>query len=715
MDHYHSTGRTMGLVASHRRRILTGAEYDHFFITPQGNNIVLSGSASVFDTLDSILNIVSKTLSDTTKIAAKLKRGKKEDSCKAIFDFAYNHIQYEKDKDGVEQVRRPARSWADRKTGIDCDCFSVFVGSILTNLKIPFYFRIIKRNYATDYSHIYIVVPKNKKFNLQVRNDYYVIDPVLDKFDKEADSITQKFDKMGGITLEYLDGLSEAKTFGQIHTTFGTEFNGLDGLGDAQVAGKLVSGIKQHLVNTRRMIDHVPSNGLYNKDNFRQALTYALANWDDPVKRDNALELLSKQDDKIMNVQGINGFCGLSGVEDQITDMLLGGCYVGRDGALHGLGLQGGFFAKVKNVVKNTTQKVVTVAKKASVAVATVAKKVGKAILKYNPLSVSIRLGMLMAAELNFAGISKKLMWGYTTLAQAKAKGISEDTWNRSKSALASVEKLFVKALKGEASALQKAVLGGKRKAATGLGNPAALAPAMAFIVKVGTIINKAFAGAKNIKEVIDTGSDALKNVTEAKSLLDFSTKNPTAADEFDENADYVDDTTVKSQAATGLPPGGYPTQNAASRNPSTDIYSQPSGPAVYTQATVLPANMQVAVTPSNVQVAVPGVTPSAYVQNPTGNDPGTAVISPNENIQNSTAIDPGTAVITPAATTTTKSGGAGIFVALAALAALLFMGKSKGKAINGTEETKAEKTASRPATTHKSKNHKKKVVKFSV
>jgi len=33
--------------------------------------------------------------------------------------------QYEKDATGIEQIRRPSRSWADRKRGIDCDCMSV--------------------------------------------------------------------------------------------------------------------------------------------------------------------------------------------------------------------------------------------------------------------------------------------------------------------------------------------------------------------------------------------------------------------------------------------------------------------------------------------------------------------------------------------------------------------------------------------------------------
>ena len=605
MELYRPTYGTLGLVATHRRRIVSGSEYDSLFPKPDGNNVILSGNATVFMTLDNVVDITGKTLNDTKRIAAKLKRSNTKDTLKAIFDFAYTHIQYEKDKEGVEQLRRPARAWADRKTGIDCDCFSIFVSSILTNLKIPFYFRIIKRNYSTDYTHIYVVVPKTKKFNLSTRGDYYVIDPVLDRFDKEADSITQKFDKMGSIPLEYLDGLGHTyqPSYGSTASLYGTEFNGLsDAMGEAQAINMMIKGIKQNLVNSLRMIDKQPSNGLYHKKNMKLALQYAIKNWDDPTKRDQALDVLARQDDKLMNVKAINGICGLDGLGDGLADLVFGGntLAVGVNGQLVDGGM-GGLFSKVKEAVKNVGAKVVAVAKKVNAKVVDVAKKVGKAILKFNPLSVSIRLGMLLACELNFAGMSKKMMWGYATLEQAKAKGISEDTWNRSKSALASVEKLFCKALKGDAKALRKAILGGKRGAATGLsgsiglGNPAALAPALAFIAKVGGILKKAFAGAKKVSEVMESGKELLQANKEAGDVNSFEQANPNSTNEFDENAEYVDDSPTtqpqpaqgKSSASTSYKPS-IPAPSAVNPSviqPSQENYQNYTAPNANAQA----------------------------------------------------------------------------------------------------------------------------------
>jgi hypothetical protein len=40
-----------------------------------------------------------------------LRRSSTLDTCKAIWDFIYDYVQYKLDKRGLEQLRRPARSW----------------------------------------------------------------------------------------------------------------------------------------------------------------------------------------------------------------------------------------------------------------------------------------------------------------------------------------------------------------------------------------------------------------------------------------------------------------------------------------------------------------------------------------------------------------------------------------------------------------------------
>ncbi|NJO91150.1 MAG: hypothetical protein HC831_20915 [Chloroflexia bacterium] len=104
----------------------------------------------------------------------------------------------------MEQLRRPNRSWADRKTGIDCGCFSIFVSSILTNLKVPHLFRIAK--YTQDvYQHVYVIVP------VAGANKYHTIDCVLSQFDYEKPYKQQKDFNMSlqGIDVAVLSGVSD--------------------------------------------------------------------------------------------------------------------------------------------------------------------------------------------------------------------------------------------------------------------------------------------------------------------------------------------------------------------------------------------------------------------------------------------------------------------------------------------------------------------------
>src|SRR5574343_357488 len=127
---------SLGVTASHIRKIKPGTQYDRYFPATIGTNPLLTNGADVFQTVDYIEKLVKQTLDQTKKIAPVLKGASLMDTCKKIFDFCYGHIQYKLDKPGEEQLRTPARAWKDRRTGIDCDCFSIFVSSILHKLGI---------------------------------------------------------------------------------------------------------------------------------------------------------------------------------------------------------------------------------------------------------------------------------------------------------------------------------------------------------------------------------------------------------------------------------------------------------------------------------------------------------------------------------------------------------------------------------------------------
>ena len=180
--------------AKKKRNIKSGNEYDHLFPRSENDNKTIRRNANVYHTVDFIPKVVKETLEQTKSISKILKGTTTYETCSNIWHFVYGHINYKKDNDGYEQIRSPARTWHDRIQGVDCDCYSVFISSILMNLGIPHILRITK--YHRDYfQHIYPIVPYNGK--------YITIDCVTDNFNYEVPFSEKKDYPMD---LQYLNG-----------------------------------------------------------------------------------------------------------------------------------------------------------------------------------------------------------------------------------------------------------------------------------------------------------------------------------------------------------------------------------------------------------------------------------------------------------------------------------------------------------------------------
>jgi hypothetical protein len=203
------------MVAERKRRLKEGREFDHLFPPPSEQDIVIKKSANVEDTLKLIRQALPKTLWQTEKIAKVLRGRTLEETCSNIWHFVYNHIQYKRDEDGVEQVRSPRRTWWDRKTGVDCDCYTVFILSILRSLNIDCLARVTKypKKFpeVPRWQHIYPIVPKPGHYEdyIDERDRYIVIDCVKDRFDDEQPYLECKDYDM---RLDYLDGIEEEGT-----------------------------------------------------------------------------------------------------------------------------------------------------------------------------------------------------------------------------------------------------------------------------------------------------------------------------------------------------------------------------------------------------------------------------------------------------------------------------------------------------------------------
>lgn len=441
----------LGLVASGRRNILPGYEFEKLYAKSEllGNNPIIGGDHSdTYDTLNHMAKIVRDTLNDTKKVAPTLIGRSLEETLRNNWNHVYKHFQYKKDAQGIEQVRRPARSWVDRKEGIDCDCMTVLLSSLLHWQKISHTFRKAQYNAETGWQHVYVVVPKNgvsidafDKYNQVDRNKYYVLDCVVDKFNYEVPFI-KKFDKL--MKIQYLNGLDQATLNGGVTSQlangfnpmstaellagFGCEFDGLDGFGDAlqpmQLQSMFLRGLRQHLVNSRQIIALNPAltAGLYEPALFVQRLDALIASFDNGTLGTTLRELANMED---------------------------------RDG-LGGHGPLGNIFKKIASGVKKVAQKVASTVKTVATNIKKTApivvqkikediKSVAKFVVRYNPLTIAVRNGLLLAMKINLFRMAEKLGYGYWTEAQAAQAGLDIAEWKKAKDKLDKVRNIHKK------------------------------------------------------------------------------------------------------------------------------------------------------------------------------------------------------------------------------------------------------------------------------
>ena len=176
----------LGVVASKKRNIKPGNEFNQYFPKPTYIDPLYMANGANEDTIDRLIpKMVEQYGSDTERIAIVLKQKTLEATCRSIWTFLYDHVQYHLDSPMEEQVRRPARTWADRKNGVDCDCYTMFISSVLCNLRIPHYLRMASYKPLRGFQHIYVVVPKKWGADMNKKENYWTIDPVMDAFNAE--------------------------------------------------------------------------------------------------------------------------------------------------------------------------------------------------------------------------------------------------------------------------------------------------------------------------------------------------------------------------------------------------------------------------------------------------------------------------------------------------------------------------------------------------
>ncbi len=292
--------------ANKKRKIKSGEEFEHLFPKPLFLDPTIKKGATVNDTVRFIPQVVRETLFQTAKLAPLLKGSNVYETCKNIWEFVYTHIAYKKDEEGKEQIRSPARGWHDRFHGIDCDCYTVFISSILSNLKIKHKLRITK--YSQDhFQHIYPIVPTTG-------GNYITVDCVVDRFNYEEPYTEKQDTKM---ELEYLNGIPSTNNVDVQDLMGWEELNGEDDLGkiklfkkmaqppgsegDTSKKGKLKNLLHKglHITNRLNPATTLIREGVLismklNLFKVAQRLKYAYLSEDDARKKEMDMEKFSK-------------------------------------------------------------------------------------------------------------------------------------------------------------------------------------------------------------------------------------------------------------------------------------------------------------------------------------------------------------------------------------------------------------------------------------
>lgn len=147
-------------------------------IEPAKGEKKLVGYGFEVSTLNELANACNH-YNDVARLASHLKADNVLQSAFNVWHWLHTNIKYNYDTPGEEEIRTPARSWADRENGVDCDCIAVFTACLLGAMGYKPKFEIVAFNNSPKFSHIYV--------NL----DGAAIDRVLPVFLARPENITK--------------------------------------------------------------------------------------------------------------------------------------------------------------------------------------------------------------------------------------------------------------------------------------------------------------------------------------------------------------------------------------------------------------------------------------------------------------------------------------------------------------------------------------------
>lgn len=460
------------------RPIKSGQEFNHLIDTSKVKFTSTFQEGSVDDTVTIMCEIIKEHHLQVKDLATSLKKNTRIATLQSIWDFVFNHIQYKRDKQGVEQLSTPARIWLNRSTPntpSDCDDHSLFVGSILYCLGIPFTIRIAGYEGKT-FSHVYVVAGD------------VCMDTVLHRFNCEAEYTSKKDRKMQIETLQGADtnpanvgvlgALNELSNSAEMYDNTMEQVyanEALNGIEGSQVSaeesalrllGKNQLGItlKEYALDPEKY--HALGFGRRYWEHMKAAFNSLLKGESlDGI----IIQLTDGAEWERQNLSPLNGMA------------LEGGETIGMFGALEG------FFKKFRRRMKKLGRKVRKGIKKAAKFVAKGFKKVAKFMMKINPINIAIRAVLRSRIKNNKKGMALKMGYGLLSSVQAKQLGISDKDYQAARRAYSKFAKKY-KFLGGRESKLRKVLAAAWQKAAKKANLPSMPLAGLSAISELGTL-----------------------------------------------------------------------------------------------------------------------------------------------------------------------------------------------------------------------------------
>lgn len=162
-------------------------------IKPGGNNVDWVFESGNTEDIIVVIMHADKESAKYTSAFAETFDGSTIEICEDLYFFVQNNIEYKEDPAGVQLIKSPAQLYSD---GVgDCKSFSLFIGSVLKNLNIPFVYRFVSFK-PGDVTHVYVVAYDDDGSEIYLD----AVPPM--NFNEEHPDIVRKIDKSpAGLTV----------------------------------------------------------------------------------------------------------------------------------------------------------------------------------------------------------------------------------------------------------------------------------------------------------------------------------------------------------------------------------------------------------------------------------------------------------------------------------------------------------------------------------